>query len=259
MSNILDNFRKLNSLLQIEKPRPLFAADVCELLRDVMDANLYALDVEGKVLGHAFKIEKDSVLIKDEETGVDKVPEKYNDAMIQMDQTRPNISADQARVEFKDIYETSTKLLTIIPIIGGGIRLGTLVMTRYDNEFTDDDLLLGEFCATIIGALIRRQKRMQEQEEAREESVVRMAIGTLSYSETEAVQHIFEELDGDEGILVASKIADRSGITRSVIVNALRKLESASVIETRSLGMKGTRIKILNPKLKSELDKIKEF
>ena len=60
-----------------------------------------------------------------------------------------------------------------------------------------------------------------------------------------------------EGILVASKIADRSGITRSVIVNALRKLESASVIETRSLGMKGTRIKILNPKLKSELENIK--
>ena len=60
-----------------------------------------------------------------------------------------------------------------------------------------------------------------------------------------------------EGILVASKIADRSGITRSVIVNALRKLESASVIETRSLGMKGTRIKILNPKLKTELEAIK--
>ena len=33
--------------------------------------------------------------------------------------------------------------------------------------------------------------------------------------------HIFDELDGDEGILVASKIADRVGITRSVIVNAL--------------------------------------
>jgi transcriptional pleiotropic repressor len=81
-----------------------------------------------------------------------------------------------------------------------------------------------------------------------------MAIRTLSYCESEAVQHIFSELEGDEGILVASKIADRSGITRSVIVNALRKLESASVIETRSLGMKGTRIKILNPKLKSELE-----
>ena len=41
-----------------------------------------------------------------------------------------------------------------------------------------------------------------------------------------------------EGLLVASKIADRVGITRSVIVNALRKFESAGLIETKSLGMK---------------------
>ena len=86
--------------------------------------------------------------------------------------------------------------------------------------------------------------------------MVRMAIGTLSYSEVEAVQQIFAELDGDEGLLVASKIADRSGITRSVIVNALRKLESAGVIESRSLGMKGTRIKILNDKFKDELERM---
>ena len=76
-----------------------------------------------------------------------------------------------------------------------------------------------------------------------------MAIGTLSYSENEAVKRIFEELDGVEGILVASRVADKSSITRSVIVNALRKLESAGVIESRSLGMKGTHIKVINEKL----------
>ena len=91
----------------------------------------------------------------------------------------------------------------------------------------------------------------------RKKAVVQMAIGTLSYSELEAVEHIFEELDGKEGLLVASKIADRVGITRSVIVNALRKFESAGVIESRSLGMKGTHIKILNDKLMEELKKLK--
>lgn len=64
-------------------------------------------------------------------------------------------------------------------------------------------------------------------------------------------------LDGNEGLLVASKIADRVGITRSVIVNALRKLESAGVIESRSLGMKGTYIKVLNNKFLMELEKLK--
>ena len=97
---------------------------------------------------------------------------------------------------------------------------------------------------------------MEMEDEERRKAIVQMAIGTLSYSEVEAVRQIFKELKGSEGVLVASKIADRSGITRSVIVNALRKLESAGIIETRSLGMKGTHIKILNNKFSQELDKI---
>ena len=61
-----------------------------------------------------------------------------------------------------------------------------------------------------------------------------------------------------EGILVASKIADRVGITRSVIVNALRKFESAGVIESRSSGMKGTYIKIINDAIYEEIEYLKQ-
>ena len=57
----------------------------------------------------------------------------------------------------------------------------------------------------------------------------------------------------DGGLVVASQVADKVGVTRSVIVSALRKLESAGVIESRSLGMKGTRIKILVPGLRDRL------
>ena len=94
-------------------------------------------------------------------------------------------------------------------------------------------------------------------EETRKINVVKSAISTLSYSEMEAIVHIFDELDGMEGILVASKIADRVGITRSVIVNALRKFESAGVIESRSSGMKGTYIKVLNDVVFDQIDQIR--
>ena len=56
---------------------------------------------------------------------------------------------------------------------------------------------------------------------------------------------------------MASKIADRVGITRSVIVNALRKFESAGVIESRSSGMKGTYIKVVNDVVFEEIARIK--
>ena len=67
-----------------------------------------------------------------------------------------------------------------------------------------------------------RSVNEENEEEKRKVAIVRSAINTLSYSELEAILHIFDELDGFEGILVASRIDDRVGITRSVIVNALR-------------------------------------
>jgi transcriptional pleiotropic repressor len=117
---------------------------------------------------------------------------------------------------------------------------------------------LAEYGATVVGMEILRSKSDKIEEEARKKAAVQIALGTLSFSELEAIEHIFDELKGDEGMLVASKIADRVGITRSVIVNALRKFESAGVIESRSLGMKGTYIRVLNDRLLEELDKLKK-
>lgn len=256
MSDILNKVRKLNWLLQ-ESPTGAFSFnEMCEILSDLMDANVYVANAQGKVIGVSLKIIKDRSTIKDAETGDEIFPGEYNEGLMNVKETSANLSGEEALAIFKYDYDTSNKLHTVIPIVGGGNRWGTLIMTRYEPAFSDEELVLGEYGATIVGLEIQRIKTVQEEEEARKIAMVQMAIGTLSYSEVEAVQHIFAELDGEEGLLVASKIADRSGITRSVIVNALRKLESAGVIESRSMGMKGTRIKILNPNLKSELKKM---
>ena len=57
----------------------------------------------------------------------------------------------------------------------------------------------------------------------------------------------------DEDVIVASKIAAKYKLTNSVIVSALKKMESAGILETKSLGMKGTYIKVVNPYLKKTL------
>ena len=66
--------------------------------------------------------------------------------------------------------------------------------------------------------------------------------------------YVIHELGGQDGIIVTSKLAGRVGITRTVIVNALRKLESAGLIKTRSSGVKGTRIEVLNDIVYTEFD-----
>ena len=145
----------------------------------------------------------------------------------------------------------------ITPIEIAGERLGTLFIYRNDASYEIDDIILSEYGTTVVGLEMLRSVNEESAEESRKLQIVKSAISTLSFSELEAITHIFEELDGNEGILVASKIADRVGITRSVIVNALRKFESAGVIESRSSGMKGTYIKVINDVVFDELKKLK--
>ncbi|WIV10851.1 GTP-sensing pleiotropic transcriptional regulator CodY [Proteiniborus sp. MB09-C3] len=257
--SLLIKARRLNKILQNTGYKPVSFTEISRLLSDILAANVYIASRKGRVLGFALHEGFECGILHSEVVEEKRFPEEYNSDLLRIIETKENIREisecvfDQvSKCDYQD------KITTVIPLISGGTRLGTLVLARFGREFSEDDLVLSEYSATIVGMEILRSKNEEIEEEARKKAVVQMAIGTLSYSELEAIEHIFNELDGNEGLLVASKIADRVGITRSVIVNALRKFESAGVIESRSLGMKGTHIKILNDKLLDELNKLKE-
>ena len=114
----------------------------------------------------------------------------------------------------------------------------------WDGEITERE---------YFGDLIRNTSRYQTSDKLNDDINISNEISIVA--DPFAYQNILGELKGMEGLLVASKIADRVGITRSVIVNALRKFESAGLIETKSLGMKGTYIRIKNEFLLEELRK----
>ena len=252
---LLDKIRKLNWVLQESTSGVFSFNDLCSILSELEDSNVYIINKRGKVLGVHYKIQSDSAAITDPETGIVRFPAEYNEALLEVKDTLVNVTHEESLKIFKYDYDTYDKYHLIIPIVSGGQRLGTFVASRYTPQYSEQDVILGEYGATVVGLEILRKKTLEMEDEERRKSVVQMAIATLSYSEIEAVRQIFNELKGTEGLLVASKIADRFGITRSVIVNALRKLESAGIIETRSLGMKGTHIKILNNQFINELEK----
>ncbi|MBP1968108.1 transcriptional pleiotropic repressor [Virgibacillus natechei] len=255
---LLNRARKINAMLQKSTGKSVNFNDMSATLTDVIRGNVFILSRRGKLLGFAInqEIENERMKTMLEER---QFPEEYTEGLFGIRETTANLDIDHPLtvfpVENRELFKSG--LTTIVPIIGGGDRLGTLILGRVTDSFNDDDLLLGEYGATVVGMEILQEKTEEIEIEARSKAVVQMAISSLSYSELEAIDHIFEELDGKEGLLVASKIADRVGITRSVIVNALRKLESAGVIESRSLGMKGTFIKVLNDKFLVELEKLR--
>ena len=256
-SEVLQKTRKINKTLQEIGGSSVSFDVLAETLGEVLGANVYVLSTKGKVIGLHLANAEDSSVIEDEETKLQVFPQTYAQGLLKINETLENLTGEKVLEVFPDEQGRLEKYTTIVPILGSGQRLGTLVVSRYNDIFADDDLVISEYSATVIGMEILRGLSEEMEVEMRKTAIVQMAIGTLSYSELEAVEHIFNELEGNEGLLVASRIADRVGITRSVIVNALRKFESAGVIESRSLGMKGTHIKILNNKLIPELKKVR--
>ncbi|MFS0727834.1 GTP-sensing pleiotropic transcriptional regulator CodY [Paenibacillus sp. 1P07SE] len=252
---LLAKTRTLNRLLQKAAGKALNFREMAEVLCSTIQADVFVVSRRGKVLGSAAVDVWEHEKLRASAAAL-RFPDKSNEQLLLVQETVTNIAPDERlSLSIPDVYLKG--MLTIIPIQGGGDRLGTVVLARPTGEFDDDDLILAEYGSTIIGMEILRERAEEVELEARSRAVVSVAVNSLSFSELEAVEHIFEELGSREGLLVASKVADRVGITRSVIVNALRKLESAGVIESRSLGMKGTYIKILNEQLIQELNKVK--
>ena len=251
---LLDKTRKINKLLHNNNSSKVVFNDICGVLSDILDSNILVISKKGKVLGVGYRegVTVIEELVADQVGGF--IDMLLNERLLSILSTKENVNlANLGFTQNVNIYQA-----IITPIDIAGERLGTLFIYKCSDQYTIDDIILSEYGTTVVGLEMMRSVNEENAEEQRKVNIVRSAINTLSFSELEAIQHIFEELDGNEGILVASKIADRVGITRSVIVNALRKFESAGVIESRSSGMKGTYIKVVNDVVFSELKKLKK-
>ena len=252
---LLDKTRKINKLLHNNNSTKVVFNDICEVLVETLSSNILVISRKGKVLGVGLckGVEEITELIVDKVGGY--VDPLLNDRFLSVLSTKENVNLETLGFLGSNIKDYDA---IISPIDIAGERLGTLFMYRNGQTYDIDDIIVSEYGTTVVGLEMMRSVNEENQEEARKVQVVKSAFNTLSFSEMEAIEHIFEELDGNEGILVASKIADRVGITRSVIVNALRKFESAGIIESRSSGMRGTYIKVLNDVIFDELKKMKE-
>lgn len=252
---LLDKTRKINKLLHNNNSHKVVFNDICEVLSEILESNILVISKKGKVLGikNREDIPEIRELIKDSVGG--HIDEMLNERLLNILSTKENVNLATLGFEFEGV---SGYQAIIIPIDIAAERLGTLFLYKHESQYTIDDIILSEYGTTVVGLEMLRSVNEESAEESRKVQIVKSAISTLSFSELEAITSIFDELDGTEGILVASKIADRVGITRSVIVNALRKFESAGVIESRSSGMKGTYIKVINDVVFDELKQIKK-
>lgn len=260
MKTLLEKSRAINRILQKMSGNPVDFFEMAEVLSENMECTVFIVGRRGHIIGYSFAEGVHCTEIDRLINHAERFPESFNQELLNIQETKSNITFQEGRkcifnMDNPNCTGCSTRIWTICPNFGGARRIGTLILTRENQLFTDEDIVLAEYGTIVVANEIMRMRTERIEEDARKKASVQIALATLSYSEREAIESIMAELDGDGGLLVASRIADKVGITRSVIVSALRKFESAGVIESRSLGMKGTHIKVLNDYIFDELRK----
>ncbi len=247
---LLDKTRKINKLLHNNESGIFVFSDICKVISDVLVSNVLVISKSGKILG--IGISKEIVPIEEyvgSKVG-EYVDKSLNERLLEILSTKENVNL--LTLGF-DCEKNKKRQAIITPIDIAGNRLGTLFIYRDDMPYDIDDIILCEYGNTVVGLEMVRSISEENDRDRRNKEIIDGAISSMSFSERQAVKVILEKLEGNEGVVVASRIAEESDITRSVIVNALRKFESAGIIYTHSNGMKGTYIKVLNEGVYSEL------
>lgn len=241
---LLDKTRRINQLLNERESEKVDFTDFCRVLSQTLLVNVVLVSRKGKVLGLKEKQEISFIPQLENINYGDYIEESIQNRFMNILSTKENVNLLTLGFEFSN---SSSYQAMIAPVSMAGIRLGTLFVYRCNEPFSIDDIILTEYSTTVIGLAMQRAESEEMSEENHKAQDVMAAMNTLSKLEIKAILSVLNELDGKkEGILVTSRLADKVGITRSVIVNALKKCESAGIIHTKSSGMKGTTVEIIN-------------
>lgn len=198
---LLDKTRKIGKLLHNNNSSKVVFNDICSVLCEILSSNVLVISKKGKVLGVGDGGGVDSIteLIVDQVGGF--IDNLLNERLLAVLSTKENVNLETLGFEEGDVRRFQA---IITPIEIAGERLGTLFIYKCEAQYDIDDIILCEYGTTVVGLEMLRAVNEENAEENRKLAVIRSAINTLSYSEMEAVVHIFEELNGMEGILVAS-------------------------------------------------------
>lgn len=254
--DLLGKVQELGQILRTSNNQVDFH-DVAEFLSQIMSCNVYIVGRKGKILGyavheHALTEEWLNIMTKEQ-----RFPGDFNKHLLRIEQTVANLENKDPFYVFSSPEENDSfrsKYISVAPVIASRERQGTLVFARSSSPFDNEDLILAEYSATIVALEVVHARQQRKEEESRGRALAHLAVESLSFSELQAAKYLMEAVAASsDGIVVSSQIADDHGVTRSVIVNSIRKLESAGTIESRSLGMKGTHLRILNPYVEEEI------
>ncbi len=244
---LLDKTRKIGRLLHNTACSKVIFSDICDVMQDVLASDVFVFSKRGKVLGcrQAPGVQRIGELLAYDEGEL--IDPELNERFLSILSTQDNVNLMTLGFSTDIASEGARYHAVASPIFIAGERLGTLFLYKDRGWYDMDDIILVEYAVSVVGLELMRSLTEEADESDRREQVVHAALDAMTLSERQAASAILEQVKpGEEALVVTSHVAEEINIARSVVVNAVRKLEGAGIIETHSAGVKGTRVKVVN-------------
>ena len=252
---LLDKTRKFNKLIHNSTYEDFDIHRILESFEPLVLSDVFIVDADGKIIDLTKSAAVNRLFeFSDVLTG-SIIDINLLKRMEMMASTRENVSPSVLGLK-EPGFEA---YFMVIPLEGFGARFGYLLMYRNQTPYDIDDIVLAEYIGTLISLEMASSSYEDKVKGSKNSTDFRRIIRTMSETELKAAVKILEALKGEDGIIKISELAKSIEVTRSVVVNAIKKLDTAGVISSKSCGPKGTFIQIYNDIVYKEIVSLNEI
>lgn len=254
MDNIVSKIHRLNTVFSKSATTFIPLDALCDELCGIIGCNIYLFNTKGHIFAYSvaqkFLCPYTKCSLENEE-----LPQYYMDFFSKNNISITDMYEEQPKCTYAGVKHClfSNRYYSMYPIFSAFKKVAGILFIRYEDPFSDSDKILCEYTCAIVSIEMLRQEQEKMQQLSMEVAKAKLAVNSLTFSEKKAARAIFEDIKWDNGEVFLNSVASKTYTTPSTVSSALKKLELATLIVTKTRGVKGKYIKILNQNLRNEL------
>ncbi len=231
--------------------------DLSQKLCDILGCNIYLFDNSGHIfacsVASAFLCPyiECSLLAK-------KIPDYYMDLFYSNDQSVVGIYEEEPECTYGEVGRCTfqNRYYSIYPVFSVFKKTAGILFIRYEEQFSEADKVLCEYTCAIVSIEMLRQEQEKAVSLSAGAAKAKVAVESLTFSEKKAARAIMRDIGWNQGEVFLNSIASKTYTAPSTVSGALKKLELATLITTKSRGVKGMHVEVSNLNLRDELEKV---
>lgn len=221
-------------------------AEVLMKLSDILEASLFLVDFEGKIIAsELYDSCNKCSLLKKEVISLQSLLLNASNQMV-----------DDCPFTDKSCLYHISKRVRVFPLWRDDHLVGHFVFITSLRLPSQQLALLAEVVIIFLSYIFANEMEKKGLEIEDSKQRLKMALNTLTHTEKRIIFNILQRFNGEESSLIVkiNSVAKEFNVAPSVINRGLKKLQSAGIIQQRSLSPKGTFISITNRYLSDNLD-----